>query len=165
MKKIAFLLTVASMFTLLVVVQSFAEKDMGSTKPTDKQTTVTNGHQSNILRSSEIIGRDVHSVQGKELGKIEELVIDQDGNRVEYAVLSSGGMLGVGDQLFAVPMTALEMDSEKNVFVLNISAARLKNAPGFEKNNWPNMEDQNWQMEIDEFYGQESGYQKESSGT
>ena len=37
--------------------------------------------------------------------------------------------------------------------VLDVSKERLQNAPGFDKNHWPNMSEPKWTIEIDKFYG------------
>ena len=72
---------------------------------------------------------------------------------VAYAVLSFGGVLGMGDKLFAVPWSALTLDTENKRFTLNASKDRLKDAPGFDKDHWPSMADESWASGIDKFYG------------
>ena len=73
--------------------------------------------------------------------------------RVGYAVLSFGGFLGMGGQLFAVPWDALILDTENKRFVLNVEKDRLAGAPGFDKNHWPDMADQSWEKTIHSYYG------------
>ena len=46
---------------------------------------------------------DVVNAKGEDLGKIESIMLDVPGGRIAYSVLSSGGFLGIGDKLFAVP--------------------------------------------------------------
>ena len=60
-----------------------------------------------VLKASELIGMKVQGSDGKNLGKIRDLVIDPDGD-VEYAVLDFGEFLGMGDKYFAVPWDALQ---------------------------------------------------------
>ncbi|MEL7237016.1 MAG: PRC-barrel domain containing protein, partial [Chloroflexota bacterium] len=57
--------------------------------------------------------------------------------RIQYTVLSFGGVLGIGDKLFAVPFEAFTIDQNDENFVLDVDQERLKNAPGFDKNDWP----------------------------
>ena len=73
--------------------------------------------------------------------------------KVGYAVLSFGGFLGMGEKLFAAPWNALTLDTKNKRFVLNVEKDRLKDAPGFDKDNWPNMADQSWARKIHSFYG------------
>ena len=70
-----------------------------------------------------------------------------------YAVLSFGCLLGMGDKLFAVPWRALTFDTTNKRFALNVPKDRLKDAPGFDKNNWPSMADKTWATGVHSFYG------------
>lgn len=90
------------------------------------------------LSSSSITGTTVVNAKGENLGNIKELMIDLDSGRVAYAVLSFGGFLGLGDKYFAMPWEAFRIDTQKEQFVLNVNKERLENAPGFDKDNWPN---------------------------
>jgi sporulation protein YlmC with PRC-barrel domain len=107
------------------------------------------------FRSSQLVGMPVQNAAGEDLGKIEDLVLDLNTGRVRYAALSFGGFLGVGDKLFAVPWGALRMKTvgEDTTFVLDVSKERLEKAPGFSKDQWPNMAEPNWAREIDTYYG------------
>lgn len=91
-----------------------------------------------MLSSSSITGTDVKNLAGENLGNIKDLMIDTDSGEVKYAVLSFGGFLGLGDKYFAVPWKSFSIDRKSEDFVLNVSEDRLKDAPGFDKDNWPN---------------------------
>ena len=80
-------------------------------------------------------------------------MLDVNTGRVSYAVLSFGGFLGMGDKLFAVPWNALTLDTVNKRFVLNVGKARLESAPGFDKDNWPDMADPVWEDGIHSYYG------------
>jgi hypothetical protein len=82
-------------------------------------------------------------------------MIDIVTGRVAYAVLSFGGVLGVGDKLFAVPWSSLQLDTEQKCFLLDADKERLKEAPGFDKKNWPQTDELAWPREIYAFYGRE----------
>jgi sporulation protein YlmC with PRC-barrel domain len=105
-----------------------------------------------VLGASKLKGDTVKNVAGEDLGKIEELMIDLETGRVGYCVLSFGGFLGIGNKLFAVPYGALRVDTEQKCFILNVPKDRLKEAPGFDKENWPDMTDRTWGMGIYGFY-------------
>jgi sporulation protein YlmC with PRC-barrel domain len=109
-----------------------------------------------VLSADSFEGEDVVNVQGENLGDIKEIMIDVQNGRVAYAVLSSGGFLGLGDKLFAIPWSALTLDADRKCFVLDIDKERLKNAPGFDKGNWPSMADLAWAQKIHDYYGQTS---------
>jgi sporulation protein YlmC with PRC-barrel domain len=106
-----------------------------------------------VLSSSSICKDRVKNPSGEELGKIEDLMIDLRSGRIAYAVLSFGGFLKMGNKLFAIPWEALKVDSEKQEFVLHVEKSRLENAPGFDKENWPNMADPTFGSTIYRHFG------------
>ncbi|MFL6660180.1 MAG: PRC-barrel domain-containing protein [Massilia sp.] len=106
-----------------------------------------------LMGADTLIGDNVVNGQEDDLGDIKEIMIDMRGGQVAYAVLSFGGFLGLGEKLFAVPWQALQLDTINKRFVLNVSKDRLKNAPGFDPDAWPDMSDDTWSNEIHAFYG------------
>jgi sporulation protein YlmC with PRC-barrel domain len=107
-------------------------------------------------KASELIGMDVRNQQNENLGKIEDLAIDPDSNRVLYGVLSFGGFLGVGDKFFTVPWSSLRSTTaDQKTLLLSVDKDRLKTATGFDKKNWPNMAERTYSVEVHKFYGQE----------
>jgi sporulation protein YlmC with PRC-barrel domain len=115
--------------------------------------TETERPATNIVKSTEAIGMDVHNTQNDNLGDINDLVIDVNRAQVVYTVLGFGGVLGVGEKLFAVPWQSLKLDRADKKFVLNVDKDKLKNAPGFDRDKWPDMTDTNWSQNIYAFYG------------
>jgi sporulation protein YlmC with PRC-barrel domain len=105
------------------------------------------------LSATTIIGDKVVNGYGEDLGKIEELMIDLENSRVGYAVLSFGGLLGIGDKLFAIPLEALRLDAENHRFILDIDRERLEQAPGFDKDEWPEADDLGYRREVFAYYG------------
>lgn len=109
-----------------------------------------------IMAADTLEGDDVVNAQGEDLGKIKDIMIDVPSGRVAYAVLSSGGFLGMGDKLYAIPWSALTLDAEHKCFILDVDKDRLKNAPGFDKDHWPSMADPTWASEVHSYYGQKN---------
>ena len=105
-----------------------------------------------VKANKEVVGRKVVNPQGENLGKVEEVMIDSVPGRVAYAVLSFGGFLGVGDKLFAVPWNSLTWDAQREAFVLRADKSFLENAPGFDKDNWPNMAEPTWRSNVYTYY-------------
>ena len=99
-----------------------------------------------------VIGSKVVNAQNEDLGKIEDLVIDAGAGRIAYAVLSFGGFLGMGDKYFAIPWNAFRFNLAEKHAVLNLDKKQLENAPGFDKDNWPNMADSTWGTNIYKHY-------------
>ena len=107
------------------------------------------------LSATTLTGDKVRNTDGDKLGHLEEIVIDLHDGRVAYAVLASGGFLGLGDKYFAVPWDMLTIDTESHEVVLDVSKEVLKNAPGFDKDNWPETHDRRWVVDMYRYYGSE----------
>lgn len=106
-----------------------------------------------LMGADTLIGDSVVNGVEEDLGDIKEIMLDMNTGQVAYAVLAFGGFLGMGEKLFAVPWQALHLDTVNHRFVLNVENERLKTAPGFNKDAWPDMSDVNWASQIHAFYG------------
>lgn len=118
---------------------------------TDVISAVNRG--SRVLSASSLASDDVYNPKGEKLGSIKELMLDIQSGKVCYAVLSFGGFLSLGEKLFAVPWSALTVDTENKRLVMDTDEDRLKNAPGFDTDNWPNMADATWEKTVHGYYG------------
>ena len=106
-----------------------------------------------ILSSTSITGTNVTNQKGENLGEIKDLMIDTENGMINYAVLSFGGFLGLGDKYFAIPFEAFSVNTATEKFVLNVSQDRLENAPGFDKDNWPKTNDHTYWNNLYDHYG------------
>jgi sporulation protein YlmC with PRC-barrel domain len=128
------------------------------------KTTETNGKvqvdpagkilAAKTFRLNKLIGMNVRNMQGESLGTIDDFVVDVATGKVQYAAMSVGGLLGVGDKLLAVPFSELKFDhgQEEMFFVLNMAKDKIASAPGFNQNDWPDFADPKWSKKIDEHY-------------
>lgn len=106
-----------------------------------------------VLSSSTLSGEEVVNRDGENLGDIKDLMIDVNSGQVTYAVLEFGGFMGMGSRLFAVPMSAMKLDTENKRFILDQSKEKLENAPGFDKDDWPDFADESLNESIHSYYG------------
>jgi len=107
-----------------------------------------------VFRASKIKGMEIRNDANEHLGDVDELVIDVPRGRVKYAALSFGSWFTGGNKLFAVPLTAftLKHDNNKTFLVTHVSQESLRNAPGFDKNHWPDTASADWAKSIDTYY-------------
>jgi sporulation protein YlmC with PRC-barrel domain len=106
-----------------------------------------------LMGAKTLIGDHVHNLQDEHLGEIKEFMLDMRTGKIAYAVMSSGGILSIGEKLFAVPFQALKLDTVNKRFTMNVTKERIENAPGFDTDNWPNMADQQWVSQLHTYYG------------
>ena len=82
-------------------------------------TTTASRLVSRVLSASTLSSDDVYNPKGDKLGSIKELMLDIENGKVCYVVLSFGGFLSLGEKLFAVPWSALKVDTENKRFVMD----------------------------------------------
>ena len=124
----------------------------------DKDNRFDEKTSNDVLRASEVKGMTVKNADGKDLGKIDDLMLDMgEHGQVRYAALSFGGFLGMGDKLFAVPWSVLQFkhdaDDNDSHVVFDVPEQKLKSAPGFDKHQWPDTANPRWSDAVNHHYG------------
>jgi sporulation protein YlmC with PRC-barrel domain len=84
--------------------------------------------ESSLIPSGNISGAHVYNTMGQSLGEIEELMIDEITGRVEFALISAGGFLGIGQKHYPVPWQVLLYNAEQHGYVVNMSKTELEDA-------------------------------------
>ena len=97
-----------------------------------------------LLSGQKLFGTRVENPRGEGLGRIEDVMISADGGRIVYAVVSFGGVLSLGNKLFAFPWSALRVDLPRKKVILDLDKKTLANAHGFDKDHWPDSTTWNW---------------------
>jgi sporulation protein YlmC with PRC-barrel domain len=137
MKKVGALLSMLSLLSLVVTTGALAAENLPW----------------KLVKGSTFIGSDVENPKGEDLGDIKDVVIDRATGRIAYAVVSFGGFMGLGDKLYAVPWGAFsQAATDKDTFILDIDKERIKNSPGFDQNNWPQMVSREWVSGLYTYY-------------
>ncbi|MEN7529501.1 PRC-barrel domain-containing protein [Cupriavidus sp. DL-D2] len=115
-------------------------------------TGIGDGPGPEVMAASSLDSTKVYSSDDEHVGEIKEIMIDVQAGRVAYAVLTTGGFLGIGDTLHAIPWSALVMDTDAKCFRIGLTADRIKDAPGFNKDSWPSMADPQWGAAVYKYY-------------
>lgn len=84
-----------------------------------------------LVNAREIDGRSVYSESGEHLGKLHHLVLDQKTGNAVCAVVSFGGLFGLGQSYFPIPWPALRYDPERRGYVSTIPTEKLEGAPSY----------------------------------
>jgi sporulation protein YlmC with PRC-barrel domain len=105
-----------------------------------------------LMTAGTLSGDKVMNRAGETLGEISDIMLDVPRGRIAYAVMSSGGFLGIGEKLFAIPWSALALDTDNHCFVLDVAKERMEQAPGFDKDRWPSMADMSWSTDVHTYY-------------
>jgi sporulation protein YlmC with PRC-barrel domain len=90
-----------------------------------------------VLTASSIMANKVYNTTDEHLGDVKDIMINVTEGTIEYVIIEFGGFLGIGEKFFAIPFELLEIDEEREAFILNQSKETLEKAPGFDKDHWP----------------------------
>jgi sporulation protein YlmC with PRC-barrel domain len=90
-----------------------------------------------VQKASRLMGTPVKNLQDQKLGKVENLMVDLSAGRILAVIISSGEYIGLGDELSAVPPTALRFNAEHDTLQLDASRDMLANSPHFNASQWP----------------------------
>jgi sporulation protein YlmC with PRC-barrel domain len=112
-------------------------------------------HSNNIVRTEDVIGKEVYSDSHDKLGNIEEIVLDKVSGQARYIVLSFDTFMGFGGKYFAFPWKSISYDKDKEAFILNVAKDKLEDGRGFDKDHWPDMAQEEWQKETENYYESE----------
>lgn len=105
-----------------------------------------------LISSDKVDGTTVYNRNGDNLGTIDHLMIDKISGQVEYAVMSTGGFLGIGESYSPVPWHSLTYDVNMGGYVIDADRARLEKAPRFTSNAQPNWSDRSYAERVDEYW-------------
>lgn len=100
---------------------------------------------------ADLIGRPACDGGGVLLGRVEDVVVDLDADRLAYALLSFGGFVRA-DRLFAMPVRLLSLGDGETVTV-RVDRTMLKNAPAFPPERRAVLSDRRWGLKVYSYFG------------
>ncbi|VWB12841.1 PRC-barrel domain-containing protein [Burkholderia lata] len=106
-----------------------------------------------VMAARTLEGDRVLTMDGDDIGQVTDIMLDVRSGRIAYAVVSSGGVQGLGDKLLAVPWNVLVLDVDRQCFVLPVATECVREAPGFDRTRWPAMADPDWAEATHAYYG------------
>ena len=90
-------------------------------------------------RASQLMGKSVKNMKGEKLGDVNDIIVDVAAGRVVAVVISTGGFLGISDELSIVPPGALRFVGGTDELQLDVTKESLSNAPRFKAGEWPDL--------------------------
>jgi sporulation protein YlmC with PRC-barrel domain len=108
-----------------------------------------------VVKASDVIGKEVKNRQDEKLGKVEDMAVDVETGRIIQVIVSSGGVLGVGDRVVAVPPTAFTCEPPHPTLRLDATKDKLKGAPEVDLSKWDDLTQTNRVLEGYRYFGKE----------
>ncbi len=105
-----------------------------------------------LIASNRVEGTAVYDRQGEKLGRIENFMVDKVSGRAEYAVMSFGGFLGIGDDHYPIPWSKLTYDTDKGGYVVDLDREKLKDGPNYRAGEEPQF-DRDYDRRVYDYYG------------
>ena len=112
------------------------------TRNETRQGDIAHDETSNLIASDKVENTPVFNREGEKLGTIKNFMVGKRNGRVEYAVLSFGGLFGMGERYHPLPWNTLDYDTDKGGFVVDIDKEQLKSGPSFEPGQEPTFDRQ-----------------------
>ena len=110
----------------------------------DSQSMIPMSRLSQVRKASKLMGTPVKNLQDEKLGKVDNILLDLPSGRIVAVIIESGGFLGLGEELSAVPPAALSFNTQRDALQLDVSKETLSNAPHFKANQWPDFAQPNY---------------------
>lgn len=105
-----------------------------------------------LIASNKVEGTAVYNRSGDRLGSIYNFMVDKVSGKVQYAVMSFGGFLGVGQDYYPIPWSLLSYDEGQGGYVVDIDKSRLADAPRYGAGDQPSY-DREYGRRVNDYYG------------
>ena len=105
-----------------------------------------------LIASNRVEGTAVYDRQGGKLGRIEYFMVDKVSGKADYAVMSFGGLFGLGGRHYPIPWNMLEYDPDKSGYVVDLDKEKLEKGPSFEAGEEPSF-DRGYDQRVYDYYG------------
>ncbi len=106
-----------------------------------------------LIAASKVNGTAVYNTAGEKLGSIYDVMLDKVSGKADYAIMSFGGFLGIGDRYHPLPWRALKYDPRQGGYVVDINRSRLEGAPSYATDDAATWDDPAYGREVDDYYG------------
>ena len=105
-----------------------------------------------LISAGKVQGTNVYNTQGDSLGELYDVMIDKRSGKIAYAVMSFGGILGVGNSYHPLPWNTLKYDTRQGGYVVGITKEQLEGAPAFKRDDAPAWGDRAYEQGIHDYY-------------
>jgi hypothetical protein len=98
---------------------------------------VATDETSELIASNKVEGTKVYNRRGEHLGEVYNFMVNKRSGQVEYAVMSFGGFLGMGESYHPLPWKVLTYDTRQGGYVVDLDKSKLEGAPSYRAGEEP----------------------------
>lgn len=122
------------------------------TRENTLENTLERDETTQLIASDKVEGTAVYNRNGDKLGNVGRFMVGKRNGRVEYAVLSFGGLFGMGERHYPLPWDALTYDTDKGGYVVDVTKEQIEGAPSYERGQEPTY-DRDYGERVYSYYG------------
>lgn len=100
--------------------------------PVSANLAVNANSDHRLISAHRVQGTAVFDRSDHRLGTIEDVMIDKRSGQVAYAVMSFGGLLGLGERHHPLPWAVLTYEPRLGGYVVDLTREELEGAPHYE---------------------------------
>lgn len=115
-------------------------------------STVATDETNRLIASNKVEGTAVYNRAGDRLGTVYNFMVDKRSGQVEYAVMSFGGFLGIGEEYSPLPWDQLTYDTDQGGYVVDLTKEVLQGGPRYKTGQEPTF-DRDYGREVYGYYG------------
>jgi sporulation protein YlmC with PRC-barrel domain len=120
--------------------------------------------QQGLIRLANTMDATVRDQDGNKLATVQDVGLDTAHQQAAFAVISSGGFLGLGDKQVCVPFSALEAAPGQEGLRATFNKEAIDQAPEFAEEDWASLSDQQKAEQIYQQFGTEPYWTGEAAG-
>jgi len=106
-----------------------------------------------LIAASKVNGTAVYNQGGEKLGSVYDVMLGKQSGKAEYAIMSFGGFLGIGDRYSPLPWHALSYDTGLGGFVVNLDRSQLEGGPSYSQTEMLKWDtDTTWGRGVRDYY-------------
>jgi sporulation protein YlmC with PRC-barrel domain len=106
-----------------------------------------------LIAASKVNGTTVYNRAGEKLGSVYDVMVDKRSGKAEYAIMSFGGFLGIGDSYHPLPWQSLTYDEVQGGYVVDLDRSRLESAPSYTTRDADRWSDPTYGRQVNDYYG------------
>ena len=106
-----------------------------------------------LRRASDLIGKNVNDRAGKDMGEIDDIVVNMSNGKIHHAVLEFDQSWNLNDKLISLPMRAFTYGADQDDLVMNVDKATIDTKRAYDKSTWPDLNDPSYVTDVDRSMG------------